>query len=902
MKSGVLAPKLGFLVIAICYGTLFCALGTQSAVAFVKNLENRPHHVIFDDLGKMSTGVTYINIAIPLNISIMSEQIDMFSAYLDSLTKSNSTEGLSARETINVKNMEQLTIQMATYAKKRLNNLYYSLRSLDNLLPTDPSFDKNNDRHKRFVFLIPMIICEVNKGYWKAEAQNLTLQFDQIQKELDIYKNEYARLYEETMPDLIPEYIEDNHDALDEDTLGAHVEYLQRTKRDVQFLLNIIKNDTITSNISNKKPLIKPPTTPNPFYKFQNLYSKHKKQPNNTSFMLPGTSPLKYQQNLINTKTHSPKQHTHIQLTPNTPIRLEMGATDPSTLSPLNANSQSYLHPVNSLNKAFSHSELIDLDVPYAIRNRTKRFLPAVALAAGALGTFLGIFNAVEISNIRRDMATMNTNQNLLIQVQKIHTDQILQLEVGLLQLNDIFNLYLKNNPSLLYAKLEDVLQSLADRISDLKDTMQMLQLQRLSTSTLTSYQLTNLYHEVTALAKANNLSPLTNKPQDLFQLDTSYVRVANEILILIHVPCSNPSSLLTIYKYVPFPIPVRPQFNTNITVLDTIQDVFDISSATPDTLSEGIHFQPDADLIAIGKNDKGRHRYILLSSAEMSACTKRSQAYMCERHQVTKSDLLGSCLGSLYLQSPLGVATNCKISRIPLKETVYQISNTDHIVFTPYPITTQISCFNGSYFPLKIKNTQQIKVPEGCLVELTNHTITSDFSIRTTSDSVHFEWDFDPISLPNSAQLMLDSKSIDSKLKFLKSRIDNVHMGDIHARGFENLMVEHISSGSWLGTLFIVCFTIAGVLAILTGAICLRNYLLARGWIGGQPRNQTEPPHHRPRDYVTYHRGRDVSDDDEEMYRISRRISLSRTTQGTSTSETPPPFAHLVTPSAPEL
>jgi hypothetical protein len=87
-----------------------------------------------------------------------------------------------------------------------------------------------------------------------------------------------------------------------------------------------------------------------------------------------------------------------------------------------------------------------------------------VALAAGALGTFLGIFNTVEINNIRRDMATMSNNQNLLIQVQKIHTDQILQLEVGLIQLNDIFFLYLKNNPALLNVKLEDVLQSLADR------------------------------------------------------------------------------------------------------------------------------------------------------------------------------------------------------------------------------------------------------------------------------------------------------------------------------------------------------------------------------------------------------------------------------------------------------
>jgi hypothetical protein len=179
----------------------------------------------------------------------------------------------------------------------------------------------------------------------------------------------------------------------------------------------------------------------------------------------------------------------------------------------------------NKDTKIFTHRELIDFDTPYLIRNRAKRFSPAAgALAAGALGTFLGIFNSVEINNIRKEMTTMSNNQNLLIKVTKIHTDQIMQLENGILQLNDIFNLYLKNNPALLYAKLEDVLQSLTDKLQDLKDTMQMLQLQRLSTNTLSSFRLNNLNNEVSALAKANNLQTLTNKPQDLFQLDTSYI------------------------------------------------------------------------------------------------------------------------------------------------------------------------------------------------------------------------------------------------------------------------------------------------------------------------------------------------------------------------------------------
>ena len=45
-------------------------------------------------------------------------------------------------------------------------------------------------------------------------------------------------------------------------------------------------------------------------------------------------------------------------------------------------------HFTNNNTKVFSHKQLIDFDTPYPIRNRTKIFLPAAALAVGALGTF----------------------------------------------------------------------------------------------------------------------------------------------------------------------------------------------------------------------------------------------------------------------------------------------------------------------------------------------------------------------------------------------------------------------------------------------------------------------------------------------------------------------------------
>jgi hypothetical protein len=76
-------------------------------------------------------------------------------------------------------------------------------------------------------------------------------------------------------------------------------------------------------------------------------------------------------------------------------------------------------------------------------------------------------------------------------------------------------------------------------------------------------------------------------------------------------------------------------------------------------------------------------------------------------------------------------------------------------------------------------------------------------------------------------SQLLMDSKSIDTKLKLLTNNKENVHKGKIQAEAFDRLMINHATSGSRLFALFIVGFTISGGLAVLTALICLGNYLL---------------------------------------------------------------------------
>ena len=62
---------------------LFCINCAESHITNL--MQTQSHHVIFDDLGKLSTGVTYINVAIPLNLTNYETQLNLFENYLQSI-------------------------------------------------------------------------------------------------------------------------------------------------------------------------------------------------------------------------------------------------------------------------------------------------------------------------------------------------------------------------------------------------------------------------------------------------------------------------------------------------------------------------------------------------------------------------------------------------------------------------------------------------------------------------------------------------------------------------------------------------------------------------------------------------------------------------------------------------
>ena len=335
------------------------------------------------------------------------------------------------------------------------------------------------------------------------------------------------------------------------------------------------------------------------------------------------------------------------------------------------------------------------------------------------------------------------------------------------------------------------------------------------------------MFNSVLALASKKGYTLLPTKPQDFFQLDTSYLRTGANVLILVHVPCLTDNYLLTIYKFANLPYPISAFLPpTNLTVvphpytpISTVHDLL-ASFNNPDAVSpaaEALFFVPDSDLIAIGRNDGNSNRYKLLSNADLAGCVQRNHVYLCEHHQVLRTDLEGSCLGSLYLQSEKGVRENCRLDKRPLRETVYQLSATDHLIVSPVPHTAQILCRNGSHFPVRLRTTTRISVPPACSLRLFNHTITSDDSVRIKPEPLQFSWAFNPLILPSN--LMQTAAHADNELNKVKREMVKFRNQTLQPKDFPEAVTNTLSETSYFSVLFWISFSVA--ITTLTLLVC---------------------------------------------------------------------------------
>jgi hypothetical protein len=426
--------------------------------------------------------------------------------------------------------------------------------------------------------------------------------------------------------------------------------------------------------------------------------------------------------------------------------------------------------------------------------HRVKRLAPLVVFGAisGVLGTFLGLYSAHEVEQLKKSLNEQGKNHNLLVHITKKQEERIHRIAENMNAIVQLIKMMVNYNPALIAAHIGAQLDSFEARLGRVILAVQQLQHRRLSINLLDTFQMTELHKSVSEVAKARGYVLMPERLSDYFQLEASYLRQGEDVLIMLHVPCVNKDQMLTIYKYIPFPYPLPSSVaQENITIAEMLsQKAGEFNKVTHNPILEqeidSLIIVPEAEMIAVGRGDK----YKILTQGDLDNCIKRNRVYLCERHQVLHTDLANSCLGSIYTRNEKGVRDNCKLQRRRMRESVYQLSATDHLLFTPSPYITRIECKNGSQFPLYLGQTTHLHVPEECSVVLKSHFIQSDYNIRISPEPLHIPWQWDPLTLP--ADLLLDAAIIDRKINSVNKNIAKIFNETGTKTDFEKLLNNH--------------------------------------------------------------------------------------------------------------
>ena len=266
---------------------------------------------------------------------------------------------------------------------------------------------------------------------------------------------------------------------------------------------------------------------------------------------------------------------------------------------------------------------------------------------------------------------------------------------------------------------------------------------------------------------------------------------------------------------------------------------MFDQDHLDHPRVQEALFITDTADLIAI---DNERN-FQVLTQTDLANCVQRNHVYLCDKQHVVQHDLTDTCLGSLYLRMEDGVRQHCKFERKPVQEMVYQLTATEHLIYSPIMQTSTIICKNATSETIHLDIATKIHVPENCQVKFAKHTITSTFTSKISSPPLQFAWAWDPFTLPSTS---LDNpQHLDHMVNELRNKIYNMQTNLTSPEIFENMLVNSTFSLNSTAIVIWLTLALASILYLILFLISLAMYIRHRRNINPLAKHNNPTPNH---------------------------------------------------------
>ena len=148
----------------------------QQPVEGFTEVHNPQHYVVFEQVGQMASSITYLHVAIPLNLSTFEQQARMLATVFRNLTIHTADKPIYQTKP----SLKQIISDISEQLMEKLSRALDKLYVIDQILPSVPQ------RNKRFIWLAQNLFSTHQvQEFGKLWEQHKALKLDKEKLELE---------------------------------------------------------------------------------------------------------------------------------------------------------------------------------------------------------------------------------------------------------------------------------------------------------------------------------------------------------------------------------------------------------------------------------------------------------------------------------------------------------------------------------------------------------------------------------------------------------------------------------------------------------------------------------------------------------------------------------------------
>ena len=424
----------------------------------------------------------------------------------------------------------------------------------------------------------------------------------------------------------------------------------------------------------------------------------------------------------------------------------------------------------------------------------------AAVAAVGATGTFLGLYNTIQLGMLQAEVRSQGRIMKALVH----HVNDI---DVLLSRHGSAINaLQAWVTAEAIYttAMIKDVqktqlIAACVDAIHEMGEDYlaitSALMHHRLSLHAISEPSLRDALANFSATADSLGFGLLVNSVSDALQCEASFAATKEGLDIFLHVPLAGIDDHLALYQHLEVPVQVT-------------DDVF-------------MTFRPSQDLLAISR-DEGRFKQ--MSMGQLTQCSKLGQIYLCphenvvrKAHSLRSSDP-SACLFFLFKQDYGRINDSCPIHLLGPTDAAAAILSTEFLLSSRTRHVGKVTCPDGSSTRFSAEHVTRVVVPPGCRADTDSWTASAALDLTVQARTIVFGWAGDLSALLRHIDLAAYSR-LRAKLPFSPVPVESRQAAEWTQAQLDVEQLGVFASGSSLKSVVALAFAVVGVLLALAVA-----------------------------------------------------------------------------------